>query len=262
MIMFNDYIKLNKLAVFIISCLLGLYVVASVVFVGLIKMHTVNQLFYANRFTAQIPGMFLIGLVIIALLLAVTLFVTAVKQFLGKSRNLILMHRGRSYYLKMQLLLITISSVIVTSCYIILSAVGSTYSYALPSVQMPPLVVVTVGLDPLFIALLLFGFIALYYVVVYIIDIFANSKYRYQSMVARNLAVAGFMVRAVVILVSGSYLFLAANQFRVPYNSDYVDLLGNSINLMNYNIIILFFISLTVAIVVDYMCYFKKKVLV
>lgn len=261
MIMFNDYLKLNKLAVFITSCLLALFLTGNVLFLGLLKFHTITRFFFRNRWTAAIPGVFAIGLGILLGLIVIMLFVTAIKQFIGKSRKLILMHRGRSYYLKFQLLTISISAVIITSCLIIYRAVMVTYDYVYGLFVMPPLGQVTdVGIIiPVF---ALCGIVALYYTIIYIIDIFANSKYRYQSIMKRNIAVFKFIIRVVIIAGSSFYLFISFEGFRVSYDNPYQHLLGPIYTDTIPWFVILMFIGLAVAIIVDYMCYFKKKVLV
>lgn len=259
--MFNDYLKLNKLAVFITGCLMGLFLIGNVVFLGLLKFHAVTGFFFRNRWTIAIPDVFTSGLGILLGLIAIMLFVTAIKQFVGKNRYLILMYRGRSYYLKFQLLTISVSAVIITICLTMYRVVIVGYIYVFDSVVMPLFRQFPGNVIGILISILC-GIIALYYAIIHIMDIFANSKYRYQSILKRNIAVFKFIIRVAIIVGSSFYLCISFENFRVSYDNPYQHLLGPLYTDSTPWFVILMVIGLAVAITVDYMCYFKKNVLV
>lgn len=264
MTMFKDFIKLNKLSSFFIGLLLALFYGGQLLFLLLIKVNLINELFNMNAITAMIPVIYVFSTMVTLVLLSATLFVSVVKTFAGNTREFILMHRGRSYYLKFQFLLISISGLLISCSFFTFRIIYQTFGYIdmFKATEFPPFKAVSFVIDPYFLIAIIVGTIALYYVVAYIIDIFSNSKYRYQRMLARNVAVLKFIIRVVLIAVLTINLFISAENFKIAYDNVYRNLLPSIGIRYIPGELLLLLIFITLVLIIDYIIYFKKKVLV
>lgn len=263
MIMFNDYLKLNRASAFLVSLFSGLFLIVDLAFIGLIKIDAATDFFNTNLITAYIP--FVLSMILMILLgtLALILGITAVKMFCGRSRNFILTYRGRNYYLKMQLATITSSVTIILVCVYIflitnqLQYYGERYNTS----KFPPLAALISKYDigTLFRVGLLM--IMVYYFIMYIIDIFSNTISRYNRIIIRNFEILKFVIRVAVIGACGLTLFLLLESLYVSYMNPYRNLFVSS-SIIPQGYITFALIMWTVTLIVDYMIFFKKKVLV
>lgn len=266
MTMFNDYLKLNKLGVVVIGILIAVDLVCEFILVIIHRINQVHPLGFdhtlINILSRAIPAFTMI----ITLAIVGLLFALALKTVIGRNRNLLLMYRMRGYYLKFQLAIISCSAVIsglLISMWILSNSLTNAMFEAGRAgiTAWPSLQVVTQGVHPLIIVSIFCGYISVYYLVVYTIDIFANTSNRYNSISVRNLVVGRFLVRAGLIGLFSMLLYLSPEQYRLSYSSPYRSLIViNSSYIQGFLGLVV--IMLMIVIIVDYMCYFKKKVIV
>ncbi len=261
MIMFKDYWKLNKLNIIVMGILLGLIMITSCLIV--VAASCEEAISYKSWLVSYIPIILLYGNLALAGLLSLTLFVTAIKTFIGTSRQFLLMQRGRSYYLKLQLLSVTLSSLVVGTLATIVIILFRLYFYVNETGLdfIPPLKVYTSDFSLLLPVIVTCIFILVYYLIMYLIDIFSNTNLRYKRMSVRNLAILRFILRTVLIGGLTFYIFIAAENLRVLYESPYSRLITQNSPYINSTICLVFIILIPV-LIIDYMVFFKKKVLV
>lgn len=262
MTMFKDYWKLNKLNVIVLAILLGLIIILSGLSILAASVDKIRY-FHYNYITSFIPVILLYGYVLMFGLFCLGLFATAIKTFVGRNRLFIMMQRGRSYYLRLQLLIASVSALIVAILATIVILILKLYFYTqiFELNYIPPFDVYSgefTILVPIVIGCL---FILVYYVVMYLIDIFSNTSLRYQGMAKRNIAVAKFIVRTLLIGGLTFYIFISSENLRVMYESPYINLFTQKSPYIN-STIVLVIIVLVPVLIVDYMLFFKKKVLV
>lgn len=259
--MFKDYWKLNKLNVVLITSLIVAITVASILIVGFASADKTTN--FSNSLVAYIPIITLYGNIALLGLLSLTLLITAIKTFVGTNRQFILMQRGRSYYLKFQLLTISLSSLLVGVITAGVMILFSLYIYTNISQidYIPPFKVYSTDFSLLFPLVISCIFILVYYVIMYLIDIFSNTSLRYKRMAVRNLAVMSFILRTVLIGGLTFYVFIATENLRVAYESPYFKLIAQNSPYINCTIVLVVMVLVPV-LIIDYMVFFKKKVLV
>lgn len=260
--MFRDYWKLNKLNVIVLTILLGLIIILSALTILAASVDK-QTYFWVNRITTFIPIVLLYGNVLMFGLFCLGLFATAIKTFVGRNRLFIMMQRGRNYYLRLQLLIASASALIIVILTTIVILILKLYFYTqtFELNYIPPFEVYSNGftiIKPIIIGCI---FILVYYFVMYLIGIFSNTSLRYQGVAKRNFAVVKFIVRTLLIGGLTFYIFISSENLRVLYESPYINLFTQKSPYIN-STIALVIIVLVPILIVDYMLFFKKKVLV
>lgn len=255
--MFKDYRKLNKLGLIIILLAFVIFIISYAMFVSnenKILITPLDKLYSIQSITSSINTFAFVVIV-------GALFFVSIKTFWGKNRNLLMMYRSRSYYLKMQFVVVFLSALVSTILYGVIQLTGNYYSLgSIPRYKIP-FELIFYDYTKYTIVLFFVAYIILYYFIMYTIDIFANTDGRYKSILNRNMRVVGFIVRCIAIIVLTYYF---------TFSADIVGPLGNNpaTQLMNFNFYDSFGFMvgsafvLMILLVIEYMCYFKKKVIV
>ncbi len=256
--MFNDYYKLNKLNFFItiILSILEITLVAMffIVLNSRLQMDT-NTYFKVSRMVYSAVNAATLALVI-------HIFVSAVKSFVGRNRNMLITHRSRNYYHHMQLVVISLKAILIAIIIEIFKIVSAYFGYmpAETTVDIPPLNYLYT-FDIKNVITTIFLVIAIYYTVMYLYNIFFNTNYRYKNMLQKNIAIVGFLFRVFVIGFTSFMIFVSSAYFQMKYYSDYSYLLISTNSIVGNHFGIMVF-TLMFALYVDYSIHFKKKVLV
>lgn len=256
--MFKDYRKLNKVPFVLNFILLIMFIVLQIVFVILMIMNngyeeysTINQVIYVIDLVLNL----LLGLNIIGL------FISALKIFIGKSRSILLTYRNRSYYLKMQLIVASCSALVSSMLYLIWQCTHVIYINNVNFSKKIPLGMFINEVNIEYMINIFCLFMLLYYFSVYIIDLFANTNYRYRSLTQKYGQVLIFFIRCSLIAILGFMLYLSPETFALNYQGPHVMLINSNITELN-NTFLLIPVMLVIVLVIDYMCFFKKKVIV
>lgn len=257
--MFNDYRKLNKLWLFTILIVFIIFIIAEGVFFYYFQKPLTGKRNQAETVSLIINISFNIGMYSFLGFVCGSFFI-AIKSFWGKSRNLMMTYRNRTYYLQMQLLMITISALVSTGMFAVWK-VGFNYlgGYYNTGYNIPLNFEVNTYL--LALSIIFFTlYMLFYYFIMYIIDIFANTDGRYKSILNRNLRVFGFIVRCFAILILTVYLNSSIFYFIDTYNQPadsliYIELDYEWTMIASFSLIM-------ILLIVEYMSYFKKKVIV
>lgn len=260
MTMFKDFIKLNKLGSVIIAVLLGLFTILNIAFFSIYGIVT-NSIHPVSQKWGSILQLLSTATRMMVVIIGAAMFIVAMITFIGKSRTLLLTHRGRSYYLKIQLLIITVSSFIVSVLFLISNGVEAlnlshmSFEYNIPNI-------VFINTKEVILIISIFcSYIAVYYLVMYAIDIFANSVNRYQSIAKRNVDLLMFLVRSWLIGWCSVMLFLSPEAVYEVYGNPATKLVTlDTLFIKEFGVFVI--VMLMVVVIVDYMCYFKKKVIV
>lgn len=264
--MFKDYWKLNKISTIGSSVLIGLNLLLNAgLFIFLNYLVTHQATSFGERyymFVNMINKILFLYLILIALFLIATL----VRNSLGKVRQLLLLHRGRKYYIRYQLMFITLSAIISGLLVFISSTTILAYNvvtqFSEQSITtLPPadaFIISGNGLSGIAAGL---AVIAIYYVIIYIIDIWNNMELKYQPRSKTYLKLASFIIRCVLICGSVFYLILSIDNLPVVYESPYFNLLSQPYQ--GFTAIMLLGLTVvTICLVIDYIVFFKKKVII
>lgn len=264
MIMINDYLKINKLNMIITGIVLIIFgvlqfvhiVFAKLLVSGYFIIHPIQRSFYEQVSTIIFVSTILISLLFISNILSIAI---------GNKRKLILIHYGKSYYIKFVLSITVLFSIVLLAILSINSCLNSYeyYAYDIQGAEIGKVI------DSMFKPIIDWGtnislavfFIIIVFSCIYLIDLFKNCDNRYNSIMIRNIRIIRFIFRYCLIWLCGFSLYLSSGLLPLNYENDYTKLIVQpSPYQTNYLTLIIVFI--TVTLIIDYYCFFKKKVLV
>lgn len=263
MIMFKDYWKFNKLLVMCsaaLSLVFGLISIALIIFLNYLIVNEATS--FGNRYFSFERSIY-IGLTAIVIIIISLLVATVIRNSIGKVRRLILLHRGRSYYLKFQLVISIMIGLVTVILFQIQFFVTTLYDYCgavkPTSLPMPYLYSSNLAIYKSIIYGLLV--ICLIYIIVYIIDLISNTELRYQHPSKSYFKVSLFISRVLLIAASFGYLVISFDNITLDYNNGYRYLI-TSPYLFSTSPILLAVLTAMIVVVVDYIIFFQKKVIV
>ncbi|WOO87642.1 hypothetical protein RZE82_01525 [Mollicutes bacterium LVI A0039] len=248
--MFNDFKKMNGLNFYLTIIISIVYLISiGISAVLLITKDSFDDPFlYITIEYVQSIAFYIIAAVFVIFVLKATT---------GLKREILLMYRGRNYYLKMQFMTICAYSILLTGLRAAILFLGKLLQVNLAELEM------VFNFTPVNTLSITFVLIILsYYFMIYVSDIFFNTNTRYNSFKVRLMHTILFMSRALVITIASLILLFEYSIIGIDWYNPIKALVFIPDNPNAFTLSIFTLMVMTICLIIDYSCHFKKKVII